>query len=686
VAPFVFVVLVVALDDRRLGGRGGSVHRLVSWVRPSGRSRQVCPSFRRRDVGRPRIVRPAALAGVAIAATVTAPLSRARVAGRALAVVAALVVLALLLQPWWLAPLMSHRLSASAQRDVHIDSMWVTLTGALEPAVHFRGVRIENAPWADRSRPFADLEAATAVFSWRSVREKRPVIEVLVLRGGEIDFERRADGLRNWRLRRPDDRGPGRFKVLSIRGENASARFLHEGLALDLEAKATANVDDAGSAGAASGAGGEVLPTRLAIRGTWRNMPFAIDAATSEVLTFVETGRVFTARGQATSGGARLDFDGQLGDIVRDPIFDARVALTTPSLAPFAPVLGRHRPEAKGIAVAGAVKGAPGHYALSIAKGRLGATDVAGELSWTRGEARDLVRARLTSESAHVADLRALAGRRPAQAAERVAAAASAASAVAPNHSTPARPVDSELSVAARRLHGEGMPWLKSGRVEAAFVDGRLTVSHFDVGVGEGRATGKATVDTTSRPLRGDAEVDVNAIRIETFLPPKAAGSLLSGTLQGHAALKASGDSVAALLAGASGTVSAFVSGGTISSLLDAKMGLQGGRVLRSMLVGAEPIAIRCAAAVLDVERGTARIRSLVVDSERTRTLGSGTIDLGKEAGLDVILTPEAKQPGLFVLDRSIHLTGPLREPRHELVARVAPASTPVRSCRPDRP
>ena len=114
-------------------------------------------------------------------------------------------------------------------------------------------------------------------------------------------------------------------------------------------------------------------------------------------------------------------------------------------------------------------------------------------------------------------------------------------------------------------------------------------------------------------------------------------------------------------------------------------MGLQGGRVVRSMLVGAEPIAIRCAAAVLDVERGTARIRSLVVDSERTRTLGSGTIDLGKEA-LDVVLTPEAKQPGLFILDRSIHLNGPLREPRHELVARVAPASAPVRSCRPDRP
>ena len=327
--------------------------------------------------------------------------------------------------------------------------MWVTLTGALEPAVHFRGVRIENAPWADRSRPFADLEAATAVFSWRSVREQRPVIEVLVLRGGEIDFERRADGLRNWRLRRPDDRGPGRFKVLSIRGENASARFLHEGLELDLEAKATANVDGAGAAPAAR----RCRPgSRFAAPGAACRSPSTL--TTSEALTFLETGRAFRARGQATSGGARLDFDGQLGDFVRDPIFDARVALTAPSLAPFAPVLGRHRPEAKGIAVAGALKGAPGHYALSIAKGRLGATDVAGELSWTRGEARDLVRARLTSESAHLADLRALAGRRPTRPSappSASAAAASAGAAAVRIRTTPRPPVRSTASSASRR-------------------------------------------------------------------------------------------------------------------------------------------------------------------------------------------------------------------------------------------
>jgi len=602
---------------------------------------------------------------------------RPRIARRGLAAVGALVVLALLLHPWWLAAVMSHRLSASAQRPVHFDAMWVTLTRALQPAVNFRGVRVDNAAWAGRGRPFAALDSATAVFSWLSLRERRPVIALLVLRQGEVDLERRADGLRNWRLSDPEDRGPGRFKVLAIRGENATVRFVHEGLDLDLEAKASVNDVAAGADDSNPAAG--TLSTRLAIRGSWRSVPFLIDAATSDVLTFVETGRTFRARGQVTSGGARLDFDGQLGDIVRDPIVDARIMLAAPSLAPLGPLLGAHRPDVKGIAATGELKGSPGSYVLALRNGRLGATDLAGELSWTRGHERDVVRAKLTSESADLADLRALAGRRPAQAVDAVAARAARAD------SPRARPVDGELSFAVRRLHAEGMPWLKGGRIDAALADGQLKVSHFDVGIGEGRASGKAEVDTRSQPLRADAEIDVTAIRIESLLPARADKSLLSGTVHGHAALKASGDSAEALLASASGSVSAFVSGGTISTLLDAEMGLQGGRVIRSMLSGAERMALRCAATVLDVERGAATIRSLVVDSERTRTLGSGTIDLRRQA-LDVVLTPQAKQAGLFVLDRSIHLHGPLREPRHELVARVAPASVPVRSCRADRP
>ena len=203
--------------------------------------------------------------------------------------------------------------------------MWIGLSSSLQPVVQWRGVRIDNAPWADSPGPFAALASAAAVFSWQSLSQRRPVIELMVLRDGEVDLERRADGLRNWRLSNPDYRGPGRYKVLSLQAERASLRFRHQGADLDL--RASARPSEVADAEVAS-----TLPTQIDIEGEWRRLPFKVSAATGLALTFLETGRTFPLRGFALAGGARLDLDGELGDIFREPLVDARIVLVAPSL------------------------------------------------------------------------------------------------------------------------------------------------------------------------------------------------------------------------------------------------------------------------------------------------------------------------------------------------------------------
>ena len=101
---------------------------------------------------------------------------RPRLLLRALVCAALACALVLALQPWWLAPIVAPRLSASSGRAVHLDAMWFALSASFEPVLQLRGVRIDNAPWADRERPFASLAAATLVFSWRSVAEQRPIV------------------------------------------------------------------------------------------------------------------------------------------------------------------------------------------------------------------------------------------------------------------------------------------------------------------------------------------------------------------------------------------------------------------------------------------------------------------------------------------------------------------------------
>ena len=608
---------------------------------------------------------------------------------RVLAALAVVIVLALALQRWWLAPVVAQRLSASSGRAVHLDAMWLSVSTSFEPVVQLRGIRIANAPWADSSRPFAALASATAVLSWRSVVERRPVIALMVLRDGEVDLERRSDGLRNWRLSHPDDRGPGRFKVLAIRGERATLRVLHDPLALDIEVRATLR-----SAGDSDAAERDAMPTSIDARGTWRGVSFVIAAATADALTLLETGRAVRMRGHVAAGAARLDVDGSIGDIVRWPRVDARIGFTAPSPGRLAALLGVPLAEtAKAVRLEGALRGDREGYALAALRGRWGATDLAGEVRWTRGGERDLLHAELTSDAADLADLRSLAGHRrvttpsatvvASAANPAVSAPVGAASATA--RTSAARPLDVELRLAARRLRGAGLPPLHGAALEATLAHGRVQVSRFEVGLGQGRIAGKANLELGAAPMQGDAEVDVHALPIESLLGEHAAKGRISGALSGRAVLKAGGDSLEALLASAAGTVSAFITGGTISSLLDAKMGLQGGRIVRSLLTGAEPIALRCAAVVIDVRKGEGRIRTLVIETEHTKTTGSGTIDVAHQT-LDLVLTPEAKQPGLFVLDRSIHLLGALREPRHELVARAAAAPASLRGCRPERP
>ena len=89
-----------------------------------------------------------------------------------------------------------------------------------------RGLRVENAAWADKQRPLVDAGLLRFEFEWQSFTGPRVTVTRAVLVDARIDLERSADELRNWRLSNPLDRGPGRIRVLSL--EAGDTRVLVE--------------------------------------------------------------------------------------------------------------------------------------------------------------------------------------------------------------------------------------------------------------------------------------------------------------------------------------------------------------------------------------------------------------------------------------------------------------------------
>ena len=597
--------------------------------------------------------------------------------GRRIAIVCGallgLLVLAALTQPWWLAPWVGHRLSASSGRSVAADSMWIGLGARLQPVVHASGVRIENAPWADGSRPLAAIESIVAEIAWRSLSERRPVIALMTLARGAVDLELQADGHRNWRLGNPEDLGPGRVKVMALRAEQATVRFVHGGIDLVLEAHATP------SRGAAPD-----RPTHIDFEGAWRAHAFRAQVETAEVLTFMETGTTFPLQGRLEAGGVNLDVDGRAGDVLREPVVDAAVRLEGRSLAAFADLVGVRAAEPKAFRVEGRVKAADHVYALSVAHAKVGDTTLAGEAEFRHAEPRSRIVADLKSETADVADLLWLAGRgggprTAAQAAKTALKEAPAAVGSSPGYAA-ARRFDAEIAYRAAKLRDARFAPLESVALKAALNDGRLDISALDVGVAHGHATGQGVLDLTRPEPVIEAKVAAHGLRLEDLWHAADPAKRITGVLQGRAELQAVGDSVAAWLGSASGHAAVKLTAGSLPSLLDAELGLQGGKMLRSLLSGSEPVAIRCAGGLVELRRGKGAVRSLVVDTERTRTTGTGTVDLPART-FDLVLTPVAKQGGLFVLDRSIRLSGPMLKPEHALVGRTEPPAAASQAC-----
>jgi hypothetical protein len=622
--------------------------------------------------------------------------------GRALRIGAGVLVVLLgvfATHPWWLARVWAGRLAADSGREVRIDRMAIGLAdGGI--GITLLGVYVANAPWAGTAKPMAALREATFVLRWDTLFAERKDVARLVLVDGRVDLRRHADGRRNWRLRNPDDVGPGRYRILALEPHGVALDFEHRGVDLALAATATDVAAVAPVGGAAP-----ATTMRVEIQGAWRGVPMAYALDTGPVLTFAGTGTAFPMRGTAEIGGLAVRIDGTAGDLFREPLFDADLEVAGRSLGALAPFIGERWPGARPFRVAGRFTAKEGRFALARAEATVGSTDLAGDLAWTRSADAPTATAALSSRRADWSDLAWLLGR-TAPAARRAAQQAkadaqsskrggallptAAASAASKPPATAASAVEAlerpdsrerlarwkaELRYEAAALHVAALPQVQRLRITAGLENGVLAVPSFEVGIAGGRLQGKATARLAEPTPSASVELQASGFRLERLIESRKAGAdgkpRATGAVSGQASLAASGRTGEAMLGSLRGRIALELRQGSMSGLLDAQLGLSPGRIVRRMVGGDEAIALPCAHAALDVQGRTARIASLVVASQSTRTSGRGSIDLDRRT-LDVTLTPVPVGGGGWLdLDRSIRLTGPLAKPDKQLVERV---------------
>jgi uncharacterized protein involved in outer membrane biogenesis len=228
--------------------------------------------------------------------------------------------------------------------------------------------------------------------------------------------------------------------------------------------------------------------------------------------------------------------------------------------------------------------------------------------------------------------------------------------------------LDVQVSVDAKKLRAEKFPALESLRFSAGLENGILKVQSIHLGLAGGQTEGWLTLDSRQHPAVVHVKLEFLGVRLERLFAKLVDLPFSAGSVAARLELKGRGGSVATLLGAASGTLALGMDGGRISNLMDAKLGLNFGKILRLMMGGDKSIGINSAEVNFDFDQGTGTLRDSFLDTQQTRVVGTGRINLRDET-LELVLTPHPKKPGLFSLkDSTINIDGSFAHPQVAVV------------------
>jgi AsmA protein len=233
------------------------------------------------------------------------------------------------------------------------------------------------------------------------------------------------------------------------------------------------------------------------------------------------------------------------------------------------------------------------------------------------------------------------------------------------------RAIDAHVTLDAKKLKSPEIVALESLRFTVDLNDGVLELNPLDFGLAGGHVIGVITLIAQGEPLTSRATVDLRGIQLNKLLP-ESARAQSAGSIGAQVKLNGEGTSIASILGNSSGSLAITMEGGHISNLLDAESSLNIGKMFRLILGGDRDIAVRCAAVSLDFKKGVGESKTVLFDTEQTRTEGSGTVNLRDEK-FDFLLHPKAKNPGLS-LRAPIRFYGSFKHADYSIDKRVVAA------------
>lgn len=581
----------------------------------------------------------------------------------------ALVILAVLFVAifgWnWLRAPIEKKVLAQTGRALHIKGNLDITLGWPWPRVQADSVTFANPAWASQAQMLA---ADTLTFSIHlpHLLTQRLVMSDVHLVRPVVFLELGADGRKTW--------------LLDLNQQDKDASFQIDRLTLnqgvigyDDTAGKTSIRAELSTISAPPGGTGDPRVS-FSAKGKFKGLALVAKGTGDSVLALRDEGTPYGLDIDATIGQTRIQANGHITSLVKFSSVDMQLGLSGDNLSQFYTLTGIAMPATRNYETQGHLVRKANTVRYDPFIGRVGNSDLKGWIQIKTGGKRPLLTGDLVSTKLALEDLGPVIGARPGHldAAIKAVAQTGAAGAVTPKikRIIPDLPfkfehwdtVDTELNFSAKSLRQANYMPLEALSTHLSLKDSVLKLDPLKFDLAGGHLDAVVTLDGRQNPIQASAQLQIKRVALAKLLPTDQKGQVHLSQIGGQIKLSGTGNSVGSMLASANGTLGVLVSGGDISQLLMEKAGLHLWEILQLTVTGDKQVKLRCAVANFDVKAGNMQVSTLLLDTEITTLLGTGSIDLGQEK-LDLTLSQKTKNTSPLALRSPIYIRGNFAKP-----------------------
>jgi len=401
--------------------------------------------------------------------------------------------------------------------------------------------------------------------------------------------------------------------------------------------------------------------------------PFHVEIVGGPLIN-IDPGKPYPFDADVRAGGTRILAKGMISKPFDFGRLQAQVTARGPDLADLYDLTGVPFPNSPPYRLTGRLTRNGKLWRVPDLGGRVGDSDVGGQVSVDGSGARPFVTAELRSRQLDFDDLAAIFGGPPStapgetasedqRAMDRRLTAQRRLLADATLKIERIRAVDADVTYRADHVHAERLP-LRAASARIRLGRGLLVVEQLRLELAQGSVTGVARLDARGKTPVSSIDVRLTKARLEEVVSIRTGGPPpLTGALVARVKLTGTGDSVRRAAADADGEVLLVVPGGEIRRAFAELLGVNVTKGLGLLLAKDQSRTdLRCAVAHFQARDGMLTANRIIFDTGPVLGTGAGTVDLRTER-IDVRLKGHPKEARLIRVIAPVTLRGPITKP-----------------------